>query len=85
MTFAAAITSPTLNNADDVRAWFDAMLDAGIRFHPEDTFRDMSDTATGALTFTDAEAEAMDAGMERAYELVDNPCTMALEAAWKRL
>jgi hypothetical protein len=41
------VADPTLANVSDVRAWFDALHDVGISFHPEDCFTDIADRETG--------------------------------------
>jgi hypothetical protein len=60
---ATAVTEPTFANAHDVRAWFDALHDAGISFHPEECFSDIADRETGEPTFTPAEATRLNAAM----------------------
>jgi hypothetical protein len=71
-------TQPNIQTADDVREWFTALHAAGINFHPESDFTDYVQYGSGERSFTDEEAERMNAAMRRCYELVDDPCEVAL-------
>jgi hypothetical protein len=71
-------TAPaTLADLAAVEDWLRALLDAGINFHPEESFAEMVFFDTGEKCFRPEDAERLDRLMERAYELCD-PCEIAV-------
>lgn len=79
------VTSPTISTVDDVRAWFDALLSAGVNFHPEDKFQGVIDGGTGEPTWPRPVAVRMDVLMTRGVYPVCkragvDPCRVASEA-----
>lgn len=62
-----------VDSLEDIRAFFAALLEAGVNFHPEDTFLDVGryeePGRRWVRTFTDGEASLLDAAMQRAYEV----------------
>lgn len=72
------VVRPRLLTAKDVRAWFEALTEAGISFHPEESFEDVVEFSSGLRSFRPDEARSMDAAMVAAYRLCDDPCEVAL-------
>lgn len=71
-------TAPaSLSDVSAVEEWFRALLDAGINFHPEESFGEMVFFETGDKLFRPEDAARLDRMMERAYELCD-PCEIAV-------
>jgi len=60
-----------------VEAWLQALLDAGINFHPEESFGEMVYVGTGAACFSAEDAERLDRLMAMAYEVCD-PCEVGV-------
>lgn len=60
------VTDPNLSTADDVRAWFRALHDAGVNFHPDDKFGGIVDLETGERSFTRFEAARMGVALNSA-------------------
>lgn len=73
------VTRPVLDTEADVADWFRRLFDAGVSFHPDDSFLDTVE-ANGFPTFTESDARAMDRAMERAHDLTDDPARLALDA-----
>jgi hypothetical protein len=67
-----------LQNAADVRDWFRALWQSGWNFHPEDTFTDMVGPG-GAPAADPITLAEMDRAMDRAYDLVSDPCAVILD------
>lgn len=73
---------------DDPRAatreWFDALLDAGMNFHPDERFADMVTLATGEPAFSKRDAADLDAAMDYVCGMDFDPCEVGCEAfaAW---
>ncbi|HSR94762.1 MAG TPA: hypothetical protein VLK56_07840 [Solirubrobacterales bacterium] len=61
----------TLSDLAAVEAWLGALLNAGINFHPEESFGELVDLKTGARCFSVSDANRLDRLMDRAYELCD--------------
>lgn len=97
---AIDLVDPVLESPDDVRKWFDLLLAEGYNFHPEDSASGLGsyDKPRVARTldtdepsrkwvpaFTRGQAASVDAAMARCYELVDDPCEVAVAAfaAWE--
>lgn len=60
-----------------VEAWLQALIAAGINFHPEESFGELVFFGTGAPCFSAEDARRLDRLMDRAYELCD-PCEVAV-------
>jgi hypothetical protein len=67
-----------LRDEADVEAWFRALVDAGLNFHPEESFRQMVDLDTGGACFSAEVADRLDRLMARAYEVCDDPCEVGV-------
>jgi len=67
-----------LRDEADVEAWFRALVDAGLNFHPEESFRQMVDLDTGGACFSAEVADRLDRLMARAYEVCEDPCEVGI-------
>jgi hypothetical protein len=71
-------TAPaSLRDLAAVEDWLRALLDAGINFHPEESFGELVFVGTGDKCFRPVDANRLDRLMERAYELCD-PCEVSV-------
>lgn len=71
-------TAPaSLPDVPAVEEWLRALFDAGINFHPEDSFGELVFIETGDKCFRPEHAARLDRLMKRAYELCD-PCEIAV-------
>lgn len=79
-----SLSEPALSTVADVRAWFDELHNAGIAFHPEDTFEATADLDSGRPTFTHAEASRLDSAMTTARTIADahgeDICDIAMDS-----
>lgn len=74
------ITHPIITDAESIRDWFDALLDQGFNFHPEDDPGDMVNYKTMEPCFTDREAARMNYAMQRCYQIHHDPCEIACDS-----
>lgn len=82
ITETAVVQPEPLETREDVVSWFHALLDAGISFHPEDTFTEVGHTGDNdewVAAFSDEDAARMDRAMEKAYAIVGDACEVAIE------
>ena len=76
---------PVRTAADRAR-FFDALLDAGLNFHPDTPFDDYVNLSDNTRSFSDREARRLDALMAQCFEVRGDPygAGLAAMARWKR-
>ncbi len=71
-----------IETAADVRAFYGAVEDAGVSYHPDTRFASIVEHATGRHTFDAMEAARLEALAERCHAVVSDPYAIAL-AVWR--
>lgn len=81
----AGLTIPfagPIDSAADVRAFYSAVEDAGVSYHPDTRFADVVEHATGRPTFDAIEAARLESLAERCHVVAPDPYKIAL-AVWR--
>lgn len=71
------IAPAELKDEEAVEAWMTALVEAGVNFHPEETFRELFDVKTGVRTFRPEDADRLDELMDRAAAICE-PAEVAI-------
>lgn len=70
-----------INTVDDVKAYFNDLLEESLNFHPDEDFTNYINGETKAPTYTAEEASLRNDLMDRAFEVCDSAGVSIYELA----